>query len=76
MQVFPSSGTGKGHAGIEGNERCDQLVRQARKDIGMKHRDVGLRLVHPFFKIGGLTFGGGYAMLPMFQREVTPNMDG
>ena len=23
-----------------------------------------------FFKVGGLTFGGGYAMLPMLQREV------
>jgi chromate transporter len=23
-----------------------------------------------FFKIGGLTFGGGYAMLPLLQREV------
>ncbi|MEA5028117.1 MAG: chromate transporter [Sphaerochaeta associata] len=23
-----------------------------------------------FFRIGGLTFGGGYAMLPMLQREV------
>ena len=23
-----------------------------------------------FFKIGGLTFGGGLAMLPMLQREV------
>ncbi len=23
-----------------------------------------------FFKIGGLTFGGGYAMLPILQREV------
>ncbi len=23
-----------------------------------------------FFRIGGLTFGGGYAMLPMMQREI------
>ena len=23
-----------------------------------------------FARIGGLTFGGGYAMLPMLQREV------
>lgn len=26
-----------------------------------------------FFRIGGLTFGGGYAMLPMIQREVVQN---
>ena len=26
-----------------------------------------------FFRIGGLTFGGGYAMLPMIQKEVVQN---
>ena len=26
-----------------------------------------------FARIGGLTFGGGYAMLPMLQREVVKN---
>ncbi len=26
-----------------------------------------------FLKVGGLTFGGGYAMLPMLQREVITN---
>ena len=29
-----------------------------------------LQLVWSFFKIGILTFGGGYAMLPMIQREI------
>ena len=29
-----------------------------------------LELVVAFFKIGIMTFGGGYAMLPMIQREV------
>lgn len=29
-----------------------------------------LSLIVSFFKIGILTFGGGYAMLPMIQREV------
>lgn len=29
-----------------------------------------LNLFRTFFAIGGLTFGGGYAMLPMLQREV------
>ena len=28
------------------------------------------QLYFSFFKIGGLTFGGGLAMLPMLQREV------
>lgn len=30
-------------------------------------------LYFTFFKIGGLTFGGGIAMLPMLKREVTEN---
>ena len=34
----------------------------------MKVRLIDLYIA--FFKIGGLTFGGGYAMLPMLQREV------
>ena len=29
-----------------------------------------LDLFWTFFRIGGLTFGGGYAMLPMIQKEV------
>ena len=29
-----------------------------------------LSLFRTFFSIGALTFGGGYAMLPMLQREV------
>lgn len=37
----------------------------------MKKHDVSLwDLYLSFFKIGGLTFGGGYAMLPILQREV------
>ncbi|MBE5769040.1 MAG: chromate transporter [Clostridiales bacterium] len=30
-------------------------------------------LYRSFFVIGGLTFGGGYAMLPMLQRELVDN---
>ncbi len=30
-----------------------------------------LKLFTAFFKIGLFTFGGGYAMLPMIQREIT-----
>ena len=26
-----------------------------------------------FFKIGAMTFGGGYAMLPILQREIAEN---
>ena len=29
-----------------------------------------LSLYFAFFKIGAVTFGGGYAMLPILQREV------
>lgn len=32
-----------------------------------------LNLFLTFARIGGLTFGGGYAMLPMLQREVVEN---
>lgn len=32
-----------------------------------------LDLFITFMKIGGFTFGGGYAMLPMLQREVVEN---
>ncbi len=32
-----------------------------------------LNLFMVFFRIGGLTFGGGYAMLPMIQREIVEN---
>ncbi len=32
-----------------------------------------LELFIIFFRIGGFTFGGGYAMLPMIQREVVEN---
>ena len=35
----------------------------------MNIRKLG-ELYVSFFKIGGLTFGGGLAMLPMLQREV------
>ena len=28
------------------------------------------QLFFAFFKIGALTFGGGYAMLPMFKKEL------
>ncbi|MXI85842.1 chromate transporter [Sphaerochaeta halotolerans] len=37
----------------------------------MKRKEASMwQLYLTFLKIGGLTFGGGYAMLPMLQREV------
>ncbi len=32
-----------------------------------------LQLFYTFFKIGSFTFGGGYAMLPLIEREVVDN---
>ena len=32
-----------------------------------------LELFVSFMKIGAFTFGGGYAMLPMIQREIVDN---
>ena len=32
-----------------------------------------LTLYGLFFKIGAMTFGGGYAMLPMLERELVTN---
>ena len=29
-----------------------------------------LQLFWAFIKVGGLTFGGGYAMLPILQRDI------
>ncbi len=33
--------------------------------------NIFLDLFLTFFRIGGLTFGGGYAMLPMFKKELS-----
>ena len=32
-----------------------------------------LKLFITFFKIGAFTFGGGYAMIPLIQKEVVEN---
>ncbi len=34
---------------------------------------IYLELIVTFFKVGIMTFGGGYAMLPILQREVVEN---
>ena len=38
---------------------------------GEERQMILLELFWPFFKIGAFTFGGGYAMLPLIQSEVT-----
>ena len=35
-----------------------------------------LDLFWTFCRIGGLTFGGGYAMLPMIQKEIVEQKNG
>ena len=39
----------------------------------MKLHKLRLDLFFAFFKIGAFTFGGGFAMLPLIQREVVEN---
>ncbi len=39
----------------------------------MKNKDRLLPLFLTFLKIGAFTFGGGYAMIPLIQKEVTEN---
>ena len=46
------------------------------KNIGGKILNQKAKLFDLFLtfaRIGGLTFGGGYAMLPMLQKEVVEN---
>lgn len=37
------------------------------------HLKLLIELFATFFKIGGFTFGGGYAMIPLIEREVVEN---
>ena len=39
----------------------------------LKNKDRLLTLFLTFLKIGAFTFGGGYAMIPLIQKEVTEN---
>ncbi len=36
----------------------------------MKNKKIYLELFSTFFKIGAFTFGGGYAMIPIIQRDI------
>ena len=49
--------------------RLWQNYYKSRGSVIMNIRKLG-ELYVSFFKIGGLTFGGGLAMLPMLQREI------
>lgn len=35
--------------------------------------NIYLQLIQSFIKVGAFTFGGGYAMLPLLQREIVEN---
>ena len=46
-------------------------AREGEESMETKQRRrVSLELFSVFFKIGAFTFGGGYAMIPLIQREV------
>ena len=51
---------------------ADFQYKQKRRSELMKKGGY-LDLFLTFARIGGLTFGGGYAMLPMLQKEVVEN---
>ena len=38
-----------------------------------RDKNILLSLFVTFFKIGAFTFGGGYAMIPIIQREIVEN---
>lgn len=46
-----------------------ELLKREKGDLGMKF-GIGTELFWVFFKVGMFTFGGGYAMLPLIQKEV------
>lgn len=48
-------------------KKCETYDKQERKILFMKEL---IDLFLTFARVGGLTFGGGYAMLPMLQQEV------
>ena len=44
-----------------------------KKALAAEKRKMLLPLFLTFLKIGGFTFGGGYAMIPIIQREIVDN---
>lgn len=55
------------------NNSSFMLIFVAMKNGSETHSNVYLQLFGSFFKIGGLTFGGGYAMIPIIQHEIIHN---
>ena len=51
----------------------DALVRKEHPSPAMKDLSQLPKLFVSFFKIGAFTFGGGYAMIPLIQRETVEN---
>lgn len=52
-----------------------KLVHNSYRDRNPKPetRSIYWQLFYTFFKIGSFTFGGGYAMIPLIQKEVVNN---
>ena len=50
------------------------VLNQNRKEEKPMFREL-LNMFLLFFRIGAVTFGGGYAMLPILQRELVENRD-
>ena len=50
------------------------IIYKERNVIGLKNKWKTLwQVFATFFKIGAFTFGGGYAMIPLIQRETVDN---
>lgn len=46
------------------------LILQPRRNLGFFMQNIYLQLFLTFFKIGAFTFGGGWAMIALIQKEV------
>lgn len=51
-------------------QKLDSMGNDTLKEIEASRLDKLKKLFLIFFKIGAFTFGGGYAMLPLIQKEV------
>lgn len=52
---------------------CPVANEQPGQPTGHPESHISWKLFWSFLKIGTFTFGGGYAMIPLIQREVTDN---
>ena len=61
------------------NEKMPRVRREERsgmKKTGEKKESAIWALFITFLKIGAFTFGGGYAMIPMIQKELVEKSAG